>query len=343
MTFVYLQTGTMNYDITIDGSMGEGGGQVLRTAMTLSCILGKSLRIFNVRAKRENPGLQKQHVMSLFAAAHVCNGVLTGCTVGSSEFTFIPGKIVCGDFTFDIQSAGSSILVLQTVIPILWFASGPSTIRVKGGTHNGLSPSFDFYKEVFCPLMPVYIDSQLIRYGFYPAGGGEVFAKVDPSVKRNGPLLLMDRGTLSYKQMIMIHSKAENACNKINERLRTDLKCNPIEVQASGKGLPVLSAFYKFTNFAEMINVYHQKDVPRTVSAFTTLVDEYQKSTAPVEEHLADQLLLPLALIGGGTYRAISLSKHSKHFETNSMIIHMFLGPRIYVSQVTDGYEVRVV
>jgi RNA 3'-terminal phosphate cyclase (ATP) len=191
--------------------------------------------------------------------------------------------------------------------------------------------------------MPVHIDCQLISYGFYPAGGGEVFARVDPSMKRNAPLLLMDRGTLSYKTFVMIHSKSENACNKINERLRPDLKCNPVEVLANGKGLPVLSAFYKYTNFSEMINVYHQKDIPRTVSAFTTLVDEYQKSSAPVEEHLADQLILPLALIGGGTYKAISLSKHSKHFETNVTIIHMFSGPRIYVSQVVDGYEVRVV
>jgi RNA 3'-terminal phosphate cyclase (ATP) len=333
----------MNYDITIDGSIGEGGGQVLRTAMTLSCILKKSLRIFNVRAKREKPGLQKQHVMSLHAASHVSGGILTGCTIDSMEFTFIPGQITSGDFVFDIQSAGSSILVLQTVIPILWFAPGPSTVRVIGGTHNGLSPSFDFYKEVFCPLMPVQIHCELIRYGFYPAGGGEVFAKVDPSIKRQSPLIILDRGELNHKIFVMIHSKADNACIKINERLKPDLRCNPVEVQANGKGLPVLSAFYRYTNVAEMITVYHQKDVPKTVSNFTSLVHEYQNSSAPIEEHLADQLLLPLALIGGGTYKAISLSKHSKHFETNATIIHMFLGPRIYVNQVADGYEVRVV
>lgn len=333
----------MNYDITIDGSIGEGGGQVLRTAMTLSCILGKSLRIFNVRGKRDKPGLQKQHVMSVSAASYVCGGTLTGCEIGSNEFTFIPSQIRNGDYVFDIQSAGSAVLVLQTVIPILWFAQGPSTVRVKGGTHNGLSPSFDFYKEVFCPLMPVKIDCELTKYGFYPAGGGEVFARVDPNIRRQTPLIILDKGILTFKTFVMIHSKAETACSKINERLKPEFKCTPVEVQANGKGLPVLSAFYRYTNLSEMVTVYHQKDVPKTVNNFNKLVTEYQESTAPIEEHLADQLLLPLALISGGTYKAISLSKHSKHFETNATIIHMFLGPRIYVSQVNDGFEVRVV
>jgi RNA 3'-terminal phosphate cyclase (ATP) len=333
----------MNFDFVIDGSMGEGGGQVLRTSITLACILGKSVRIYNVRGKREKPGLQRQHVMSILAAAEVCGGAVVGCIVDSNEFTFIPGKIKNGDYVFDIQSAGSCILVLQTVIPILWFASGISTVTVRGGTHNGLSPSFDFYKEVFCPLMPVKIDCELTKYGFYPSGGGEVVARVDPTIKRNSPLFLVEKGSLQTRQMIMIHSKAENVCTKINDKLAPFYKCNPVEVQSVGKGLPVLCAFFKYPSFNEMITVYHQRNIPKTVNDFTNFVSEYQDSDAPVDEHLADQLLLPLSLISGGTYKAVSVSKHSKHFETNMMIIHMFLGyPRIHVTQVSNGFEVRV-
>jgi RNA 3'-terminal phosphate cyclase (ATP) len=178
---MYLKM-NFNFDITIDGSMGEGGGQVLRTAITLACIMKKSLRVYNVRGKREKPGLQRQHITCILAASHICEGILTGCELESNEFTFIPNSIISGNYTFDIQSAGSSVLVLQTVVPILWFASGISTVKVLGGTHNGLSPSFDFYKEVFCPLMPIKIESELIRYGFYPCGGGEVIVKIDPII-----------------------------------------------------------------------------------------------------------------------------------------------------------------
>jgi RNA 3'-terminal phosphate cyclase (ATP) len=229
-------------------------------------------------------------------------------------------------------------------VPILWFALGISTVRVKGGTHNGLSPSFDFYKEIFCPLMPVKIDCQLIKYGFYPSGGGEVFIKIDPSIKRYNPLILIEKGMLLSKTQVMIYSKTGDICKKINDKLHPDLKCNPVEVQATGKGFPVLSAFFQYTEITEMITVYHQKDIQKTANEFMNYVYEYQNSFAPVDEHLADQLLLPLVLISGGTYKAVSISNHSKHFETNVIIIEMFLGQqRIYVNQVSDGFEVKII
>jgi RNA 3'-terminal phosphate cyclase (ATP) len=141
----------------------------------------------------------------------------------------------------------------------------------------------------------------------------------------------------------MTHSKTSEVCTKINEQLIPELRCKTIEVQAQGKGMPVLSAHFQYSEITEIITVYHQRDIKKTVDDFTNLVLEYRQSFAPVEEHLADQLLLPLVLASGGTYKAISISKYSKHFETNAMIIEMFLGPRIYVKQVSDGYEVRVV
>jgi RNA 3'-terminal phosphate cyclase (ATP) len=330
-------------DITIDGCIGEGGGQVLRTSVTLACTLGKSLKVYNIRGKREKPGLQNQHVTSILAACQVCDAKVTGCIVGSTEITLFPGKIKSGNYEFNIGSAGSCILVLQTVVPILWFASESSTIKVKGGTHNGMSPSFDFYKNIFCPLLPVKTECELIKYGFYPSGGGEVNVKIDPNIKRISPLIISEKGMLLSRELTMVHSKATEVCTSINNQLYPECKCRPMEVQAHGKGMPVLTAYFQYSELSEMIQVYHQKDPKKTVSDFTGLVSEYQNASAPVEEHLADQLLLPLALMFGGTYKAISLSKYSKHFETNVIIIEMFLGPRINVTQVLDGFVIHVV
>ena len=339
---VFIWSKQMNYDTVLDGNLGEGGGQVIRTAMTLSCVLGRSLRIYNVRGGREKPGLQRQHVMSILAASEICGGKLSGCDINSTEFTFVPGQIKNGDYTFDIGSAGSTILVLQTVVPILWFAAGQSTVRIKGGTHNGSSPSFDFYAEVFCPLMPVKTECRLLRHGFYPSGGGGVFVKVDPYIKRLNPLILLDKGMILSSVRTMVHSKAMDVCSKINDGLPESFKCHPVEVDANGKGMPVLTARFQYSEITEMISVYHQKDL-KTTTEFTNSVSEYLHSTAPVDEHLADQLLLPLALVSGGTYRAVSISKYSKHFLTCATIIETFIGSKIHIKPVADGYEVRVV
>ncbi len=326
--------------IVIDGNIGEGGGQVIRTAVTLAAILGKSLKIYNVRGGREKPGLQLQHITSIKAASEVCGGQLTGCEINSTEFSFTPGQIKNGDYNFDIKSAGSCILVLQTVIPILWFALDSSTVRVKGGTHNGLSPSFDFYNKVFCPLLPVQTECSIIRYGFYPSGGGEVFVKTNPVIRRN-KLSLLHKGPLLSRNLVMTHSKAIDVCNKINDQLQ-EFKCIPFEVKSYGKGMPVLSAQFQYSEITELISVYHKKDIPKTVTEFTNFATEYQTAVAPVDEHLADQLLLALVLVSGGTFKATSISKYSKHFETNKKIIELFLGERIVVKEVTDGFEVRI-
>lgn len=334
----------MSVDIQIDGSAGEGGGQILRTAMTLSCITGKSIRIFNIRGKRPKPGLQNQHMTTVLAACEVSQGKISGCILNSTEIIFYPGQIKSGEYSFTIPSAGSTIMLLQTVIPILWFGQGISTVRVKGGTHNGMSPSFDFYKHVFCPLLPVKTECQIIRYGFYPGGNGEVVVMTEPSVKRLSPLVLLDKGQLLVKECNMTFAKTGDVCNKINEHLTPDFKCNFTEVQASGKGLPAVSIYTKYEGITEIITVYHQRQnsPKKTADEFTNFAIEYLTSSAPVDEHLADQLLLPLAIVSGGTYKASSVSKYSKHFETNVNIIQMFLGQRIAVSNTPSGVEVRI-
>jgi RNA 3'-terminal phosphate cyclase (ATP) len=161
--------------LTIDGAMGEGGGQILRSSLALSIITGTAITIENIRAKRDKPGLRRQHLTAVLAAAEICEAKVEGAHVGSGNLTFAPSKLKPGDYHFDIGSAGSTTLVVQTVLPPLVLASEPSRLLLKGGTHNVHAPPFDYLERVFVPLinrMGPHVHVQLERYGFFPAGGG---------------------------------------------------------------------------------------------------------------------------------------------------------------------------
>lgn len=161
--------------LTIDGAYGEGGGQIIRTSLALSLVTGKSFCANNIRANRAKPGLRQQHLTAVKSTAEIGEAIVEGAEVGSREFTFIPGKIKPGDYTFDIGTAGSATLVLQTVLPPLMIASGASMLRLQGGTHNVHAPPFEFLERTFLPLVSrlgPQIVIELVRYGFYPPGGG---------------------------------------------------------------------------------------------------------------------------------------------------------------------------
>jgi hypothetical protein len=165
--------------IELEGSQGEGGGQILRTALSLSMITGIPFAIERIRAGRRKPGLLRQHLTAVQAAAAVCGAEVEGAAPGSQRLRFKPGPVRGGDYFHAIGSAGSCTLVLQTVLPALWFADGPSTLRISGGTHNPAAPPADFLIRTWQPLllrMGVTLDIQLQRHGFYPAGGGEMLA-----------------------------------------------------------------------------------------------------------------------------------------------------------------------
>jgi RNA 3'-terminal phosphate cyclase (ATP) len=177
--------------IQIDGSQGEGGGQILRTALSLAVITGQAIQIKNIRAKRKTPGLMRQHLTAVNAAV-----AISGAEVGSTELSFKPGKVQGGNYNFNIGTAGSCTLVLQTVLPALLMAEQESRLVITGGTHNTMSPPFHFLQRAFIPLlkrMGVEVELQLNRFGFYPAGGGEITATIKPST-RLMPLHLVSRG-----------------------------------------------------------------------------------------------------------------------------------------------------
>src|SRR6202140_4872670 len=158
--------------ILIDGSIGEGGGQILRTALGLSMVTGQPFRIENIRAGRDKPGLLRQHLTAVNAAAEICGANVEGAAISSRELSFSPGNVKSGEYTFSIGSAGSTTLVLQTVLPALLAADGPSSLTLEGGTHNPHAPPIDFLEKAFVPLvnrMGPTVHVALERAGFYPA------------------------------------------------------------------------------------------------------------------------------------------------------------------------------
>jgi len=301
--------------ITIDGSRGEGGGQILRTSLALSAATGAPISVTNVRAGRKKPGLLRQHLTALGAAAEITAAKVTGATPGSGEFTFAPGLVRPGEYRFAVGTAGSACLVLQTVLPPLLFADGPSKLTLEGGTHNPWAPPFDFLERTFLPVlgrMGARISTRLKRYGFYPAGGGRFTIKIEP-VEALKPLTLTERGTA------LGHRAVATVAHISTGIARRELAVVKSKLGWADKDLEV----NKVRNSAERVANLAVEELRR-----------WLRADVPVGRHLADQLLLPLALAGGGKFRTLPLTRHA---ETNIEVIAEFLEVPIKVTEEAEG------
>jgi len=185
--------------IEIDGSFGEGGGQILRYALALSTIIGEKIRIINIRAKRDNPGLQRQHLTVVKALEKISRGHVEGAEIGSTEIIFEPRGIFGGEYVFDIGTAGSVTLLLQSVLPVLAFADRPSILKVRGGTDVPWSPTYDYFNNVFIRFLNrlgYIVELRLLRRGHYPRGGGEVVAEIKNNPRGFTSIQLVERGRI---------------------------------------------------------------------------------------------------------------------------------------------------
>jgi RNA 3'-terminal phosphate cyclase (ATP) len=323
--------------IELDGAAGEGGGQILRSALTLSMITGQPFRIRDIRARRTKPGLMRQHLVAVQAAAQVCGARVTGADLGSSELSFTPGPITGGDYHFAIGSAGSCTLVLQTVVLALLHARQPSTVRISGGTHNTMAPPVQFLQRAYLPLlarMGAEVDITLERYGFYPAGGGEVVASVLPCAQLK-PLSLMERGSYvaGHADAFVAglpQGVAVRELNCIGEAMGWDAA--QLHIQRlpgeQGPGNAVLVTL-EYEHVTEVCAGFGAKGVPAEVVAQEAVAQaqRYMTSNAAAGEHLADQLMLPMAIAGGGRFTASTISSHAK---TNAELIARFLPVSIF-------------
>jgi len=330
--------------LIIDGSEGEGGGQIIRTSLALSLVTGKSFRVKHVRANRDMPGLRQQHLTAVNAAARVGNGSVLGAAVGATEFTFIPGPVTPGDYVFSVGTAGSAALVLQAVLPPLMIASGPSMLRFEGGTHNSHAPPYDFLERTFLPLVSRTGPNILIelgRYGFYPPGGGSFDVIIEPAATRLR-LDLIERGPIRElrARALVVNLPAgiaERELAVVKSKMGlTDAELYPeISDNAISRGNAVLIEI-ESEALTEVFSCIGERGVRAEIIA-EQAADQalnYLNAQAPVGEHLADQLLIPLALGGGGSFTTGPLTLHTT---TNLDIIKKFLDIDIAVTPSRNG------
>jgi RNA 3'-terminal phosphate cyclase (ATP) len=337
----------------IDGAQGEGGGQVVRSSLALSLVTGRPVTIENIRARRDKPGLRRQHLVAVEATATVCGGEVQGAQVGSPWLHFHPKPVRAGTYRFAIGTAGSATLVLQTVLPALLVADGPSTLVLEGGTHNPWAPPFDFLQRAFLPLvsrMGPRVAATLERHGFYPAGGGQFTVAIEPCAALAG-FDLLERGSPRSTSACAILANlpahiAEREVKTMLHAMNWEPGCGRIEtVEALGPG-NVAYIELESQYVTEIFTAFGRLGVTaeQVADEAARQARDYWQSRAAVGPQLADQLILPLGISAwqpptadrqrGGSFRTLPLTQHTiTHIE----ILRQFLGITIGVEEESDG------
>lgn len=328
--------------IVIDGSYGEGGGQILRTALTLALLTQRPTRVESIREGRRQPGLRPQHLTAVRAAAAICDGDLQGDHLGSQEIILSPGGgVSSGPYAFDVAaaaqggSAGSVGLVLQTVLLPLALADGDSQLTLHGGTHAAWAPSVSYLQHVFLPTaatMGIDADIEAAQWGFYPVGGGVAEASISGGGGTLEPLRLTERGELERVWGIAAVTNlpshipqrmANRAHNVLTER-GLEARVEPRRLRGDGPGAGIF-LFAEYEHAVAGFTSYGRKGLPaeRVAEAACEELLAHHAAGAPVDPHLADQLALPMALADGES--SLVTSKITPHLLTNIWVVQQFL------------------
>ena len=327
--------------IAIDGRMGEGGGQVLRSALTLSLLTGQSVQFTHIRANRSKPGLGFQHLMAVQAAAQISHAHVEGDRIGAQTLLFAPGEVLPGDYHFDIRTAGATSLVLQTLLLPLALAAAPAQISITGGTHVPWSPCFhylDWHWRVMLARLGIPFALDMPRAGFYPQGGGIVLAKLPGAARIHG-LQLADRGGLVRVRGLsaVANLPEEIAVRQRNRALRQlqtldcgiDIGLAELPAQSPGTVLVLLAEFERSQACFFALGARGK----RAEAVADEAIDELRKFLATdgaVDRWMADQLLLPLACAGQPS--VLRTSEVTTHLLTLADVIRKFLPVRISIN-----------
>ena len=334
--------------IMIDGSRGEGGGQVLRTSLTLSAVTGRPVRIEKIRAGREKPGLKRQHLTCVRAVAEICGAKVSEVEVGSGELEFVPGAIKGGDYRFDVGTAGSVTLVAQTVLPVLLKADTPSTVTITGGTHVPFAPIWEFFAETYLPelrRMGARVEAELDTCGFYPAAGGVVKLRVWPfdaaksysftdlGAYRGGRAV----GVVSAISPGIAEAEVGIICNQLRD-LKLEPEVRTVEAFGPGNYCYARLDYERGSVVISAVGTYG-KSRKAVANEVVVAAREFVKSGKACEKHLADQLLVP-AVVFLGERRwlypnnkwiddgfvdwNVAVQKETLHFMTNQEVINSF-------------------
>jgi RNA 3'-phosphate cyclase len=322
--------------IEIDGSLMEGGGQIIRTSIALAAITKKPVHIFNIRIKRDNPGLRAQHLNAIKAAAMLCNADCEGLSIGSKEIKFVPGDIIGRTLSIDIGTAGSITLLLQCLIPICAFADDKVRIKIKGGTENLHAPCIDYFRFVIVPFLQKFgleIEIELIKRGYYPKGGGMVEVFTEP-IKVNKPIYLTEQGdileingisnaSLFLKKASVAERQARSAKQVLLKKYLCPIKINTEYADSLSPGSSIVLWARTSSGSiigADVIGERGKRSEEVGKEAAEKLINEIE-SKAPIDVHLADNLIPWIALFSG----KIKVSDISLHTKTNMFICGKFL------------------
>jgi RNA 3'-terminal phosphate cyclase (ATP) len=334
--------------IEIDGSRGEGGGQILRTSLALSIITKKPIHMRRIRAGRKKPGLQRQHLACVEAAAQLCHAHVSGAEVGSQDLEFTPGEGCAEHLAIDIGTAGSTTLVVQTILVPAIALGHPLNATVIGGTHNPMAPPFEFLDRVFLPhlrAMGAHVTLKLDKHGVFPGGGGRVTLDVRPASKLK-PIAVVEAGPVTGKRASVIIARlpthvADRELAIVRQRFQIAPEdCETIDLR--GGPANILMIEIERAGSREIVTGHGEKGLRAELVAERACneMTRYLEVDAPVGVHLADQLLLPMALAHGGRFR--TQGPLTLHATTNIETIQMFVDVPIRVEQSAEIADVIV-
>ena len=328
--------------IKINGS--DGGGQILRTALSLSMVTGKGFHMTHIRGGRSKPGLMRQHLTCVRAATEIADAATDGAEMHSRELLFNPGAVRPGDYEFSIGSAGSTTLLLQTVLPALAMAAGKSSVRIHGGTHNPMAPSADFIANSFLPELAKLgpkVKFTCERIGFAPAGGGSILAEIEPALEWK-PLDAGTRGEIrDVRAEILSANLRSNVANdelkQLGKLLDWEESCFSVREVSNvdGQGnVVVLEA--SCAEHCMHVTAHGElgKSAAKVATDAAKSMLTFLNGDAAIGSRLADQLLLPMALAGEGKIRTVGMTNHLR---TNMRTIEQFLDVEFGVEESGKG------
>lgn len=323
--------------IEIDGSTGEGGGQVLRTALSVACVLEKDVRISNIRKGRGVPGLRAQHLTVCNLLAEITGAKMQGERMGSTEIIFEPGKIAGGDYRFDIGTAGSCTLLLQAALPVLAHAKKECSLEITGGTHVQHAPTFEYFSNVFLPAVRkfgVHAEARMGRAGFYPKGGGKIILKTKHSELKG---CLLERESCATDYSIISSGIPPHVAEREEKGLKKIFpdaqgKKENSAAASPGNALSVWSGMHGASSLGEIGKPAEKVAKEACDALFGSL-----QSGAAVDARLADQLLIYAALAEGKT--AFTTPQFTSHLSTNAEILRLMTGRNIILA---NEREIRV-
>lgn len=336
--------------ITIDGSEGEGGGQVLRNACALALITGQAFTIENIRGKRDQPGLMRQHLTAIEAACTIGGSECEGLELGSSRIVFRPGKVSPGEYRFAVGTAGSTALVLQTVLVPLALADGPSRVVIEGGTHASKAPPFDFIERCFLPVferMGPRVCVKLKRHGFFPRGGGRIEIEIEPAHPKS--IECIARGELRSRSGTVLYAGlpgeiAERIRKAAQKQLASWSEDAIVLREVPGDQGPGVAMLLEadYDHVTEVVSGFGKLGISaeRIGATAGKRMSGYEACEVFAGPYLQDQLILPFAVAGGGSFTSVKISDHTR---TAAHVVSLFTGRETtFEPQEGGGNLVRV-